>query len=43
MKTTLQAGLRDTARFEVSREQTIEFMGEKARVHAAKAAKAGLA
>ncbi len=34
MKPTLQAGLRHTSRFEVGRDQTIDFMGEKARVYA---------
>lgn len=34
MKTTLQPGLRHTARFEVDRDRTIGFMGEKARVYA---------
>jgi fluoroacetyl-CoA thioesterase len=34
MKATLQTGLRDTAKFEVSRDRTIDFMGEKARVYA---------
>ena len=34
MKPTLQPGLRHTARFEVSRDRTIDFMGEKARVYA---------
>ncbi|HXE49454.1 MAG TPA: LysR family transcriptional regulator [Ramlibacter sp.] len=34
MKTTLQAGLRHTAKFEVTRDRTIDFMGEKARVYA---------
>lgn len=34
MKTTLQPGLRHTARFEVTRDRTIGFMGEKARVYA---------
>jgi predicted thioesterase len=34
MKTTLQPGLRHTARLEVTRDRTIGFMGEKARVYA---------
>jgi predicted thioesterase len=34
MKATLQAGLRHTIKFEVSRDRTIDFMGEKARVYA---------
>jgi fluoroacetyl-CoA thioesterase len=34
MKDSLQAGLRHTSKFEVSRDRTIEFMGEKARVYA---------
>ena len=34
MKSTLQAGLRHTARLEVTRERTIDFMGENARVYA---------
>ena len=34
MKPTLLPGLRHTARFEVSRDRTIDFMGEKARVYA---------
>jgi predicted thioesterase len=34
MKATLQAGLRHTSKFEVSRDRTIDFMGEKARVYA---------
>lgn len=34
MKPTLQAGLRDSAKFEVTRDRTIDFMGEKARVYA---------
>ena len=34
MKPTLQAGLRHTAKFEVTRDRTIDFMGEKARVYA---------
>lgn len=34
MKATLQAGLRSTSSFEVSRDRTIDFMGEKARVYA---------
>ena len=34
MKPTLQAGLKHTSRFEVSRDRTIDFMGEKARVYA---------
>ncbi len=34
MKPTLQAGLKLTSRFEVSRDRTIDFMGEKARVYA---------
>lgn len=52
MGSTLQAGLRHSAKFEVSRDRTFDFMGEKARVYATpmlvhelagKAAKAGLA
>ena len=47
MKPTLQAGLRQTSKFEVSRDRTIDFMGEKARVYATpmlvRDAKAGLA
>lgn len=34
MKPSLQPGLRHTARYEVSRDRTIDFMGEKARVYA---------
>jgi fluoroacetyl-CoA thioesterase len=34
MKATLQAGLRHSAKFEVTRDRTIDFMGEKARVYA---------
>ncbi|HWP12774.1 MAG TPA: LysR family transcriptional regulator [Ramlibacter sp.] len=34
MKATLQPGLRDAAKFEVTRDRTIDFMGEKARVYA---------
>ena len=34
MKTSLQPGLRHTARYEVTRDRTIDFMGEKARVYA---------
>jgi fluoroacetyl-CoA thioesterase len=34
MKPTLQPGLKHTAKFEVSRDRTIDFMGEKARVYA---------
>ncbi|HEY0855472.1 MAG TPA: LysR family transcriptional regulator [Albitalea sp.] len=34
MKSTLQAGLSATVTFEVSRDRTIDFMGEKARVYA---------
>jgi fluoroacetyl-CoA thioesterase len=34
MKDSLQAGLRHTSKFEVSRDRTIDFMGEKARVYA---------
>jgi predicted thioesterase len=34
MKPTLQAGLRHKAKFEVTRDRTIDFMGEKARVYA---------
>ena len=34
MKSTLQPGLRHTARIEVTRDRTIGFMGEKARVYA---------
>jgi len=34
MKSSLQPGLRHTARYEVSRDRTIDFMGEKARVYA---------
>ncbi len=34
MKPTLQAGLKHTSSFEVSRDRTIDFMGEKARVYA---------
>lgn len=34
MKDTLKPGLRRTARFEVTRERTIDFMGESARVYA---------
>ena len=34
MKPTLTAGLESTVKFDVSREQTIDFMGEEARVYA---------
>ena len=34
MKPTLQSGLRHTVRFEVTRDRTIDFMGENARVYA---------
>ena len=34
MKTTLTTGLTSTVTFDVSREQTIAFMGEEARVYA---------
>lgn len=34
MKPSLQAGLRHSSKFEVSRDRTIDFMGEKARVYA---------
>ena len=34
MKPTLQAGLKQTAKLEVTRDRTIDFMGEKARVYA---------
>jgi fluoroacetyl-CoA thioesterase len=34
MKPTLQSGISSTVRFEVDRERTIGFMGEKARVYA---------
>ena len=34
MKPTLLAGLRNTAKFQVTRDRTIDFMGEKARVYA---------
>jgi fluoroacetyl-CoA thioesterase len=34
MKDTLKSGLRHTSRFEVTRDRTIDFMGEKARVYA---------
>ena len=34
MKATLQPGLKQTAKFEVTRDRTIDFMGEKARVYA---------
>lgn len=34
MKPTLLAGLKHTAKFEVTRDRTIDFMGEKARVYA---------
>ena len=34
MKATLQAGVKHTARLEVTRDRTIDFMGEKARVYA---------
>ena len=34
MKPTLQPGLRQTSKFEVTRDRTIDFMGEKARVYA---------
>jgi hypothetical protein len=47
MKPTLQPGLTHTAQFEVTRDRTIDFMGEKARVDATpmlvRDAKAGLA
>jgi hypothetical protein len=46
MKPTLQAGLRHTAGYELSRERTIDFMGQKPTTGkrlAATAAKAGLA
>jgi len=34
VKPTLQPGLKQTSRFEVTRDRTIDFMGEKARVYA---------
>lgn len=34
MKPSLQAGLTSTVKFEVTRERTIDFMGENARVYA---------
>jgi fluoroacetyl-CoA thioesterase len=34
MKASLQPGLKHTARLEVTRDRTIDFMGEKARVYA---------
>ena len=34
MKDTLKSGLRHTSSFEVTRDRTIDFMGEKARVYA---------
>ncbi|HJV60085.1 MAG TPA: thioesterase family protein [Albitalea sp.] len=34
MKASLQAGLASTVQFEVSRDRTIDFMGEAARVYA---------
>ncbi len=34
MKTTLQAGVTSTTTFDVDRERTIDFMGERARVYA---------
>jgi fluoroacetyl-CoA thioesterase len=34
MKTSLQPGVRTTAKLEVTRDRTIDFMGEKARVYA---------
>lgn len=34
MKASLQPGVRHTARYEISRDRTIDFMGEKARVYA---------
>ena len=34
MKNTLQAGVNGAANFQVDRERTIDFMGEKARVYA---------
>lgn len=34
MKASLQPGVRHTARYEVTRDRTIDFMGEKARVYA---------
>ncbi len=34
MKDTLKAGLRHTVKLEVTRDRTIDFMGEKARVYA---------
>ena len=34
MKPTLQTGLKSTAKLEVTRDRTIDFMGEKARVYA---------
>jgi fluoroacetyl-CoA thioesterase len=34
MKTSLQPGLKHTAKLEVTRDRTIDFMGEKGRVYA---------
>ena len=34
MKSTLQTGLKHTEKLEVTRDRTIDFMGEKARVYA---------
>ena len=34
MKASLQPGLKHSVRFEVTRDRTIDFMGEKARVYA---------
>ena len=34
MKATLQSGVKHTAKLEVTRDRTIEFMGEKARIYA---------
>jgi fluoroacetyl-CoA thioesterase len=34
MKATLQSGVKHTAKLEVTRDRTIDFMGEKARVYA---------
>jgi fluoroacetyl-CoA thioesterase len=34
MKATLQPGVKHTAKLEVTRDRTIDFMGEKARVYA---------
>jgi fluoroacetyl-CoA thioesterase len=34
MKATLQPGLKHTAKLEVTRDRTIDFMGDKARVYA---------